>query len=101
MGTLDIKWGSKVTPSEIIYTPGNETFPKTKLGVITDHVGDKYLVTDEIISKGDKYYHFIDGDGLIHIAGSCTLTLAHLNALLDVKKLKRWQIKLVSTPQLK
>ena len=89
MGLLDISWGSKVTKEEVIYTPGNETVPETALGIITDFDGTKYLVTDETINRGDKYYHFIDGDGLVHTAPSCTYTLSELNALLDVHKLTR------------
>lgn len=88
MGLLDISWGSNIEQSEIIYTPGDETNPKTKLGIITNWDGTKYLVTDNIINKGDKYYHFIDGDGFIHKASNCKLTLAQLNSLLDVKKLE-------------
>ncbi len=91
MGTIEISWGSKVTPYEIIYTAGNKTTPTTKYGIITDQHGDDYLVVDETINKGDKYYHFIDGDGLIHIAPNCTLTLHHLNQILDVYKLIPWK----------
>jgi hypothetical protein len=87
MGLLDISWGSKVDKSEIIYTPGEKTIPKTQYGIITDHIGNEYLVTDETLTEGDKYYHFIDGDGLIHTAGKCTLTLSYLNNLSDVYKL--------------
>ena len=90
MKTTEISWGSKIDPSEITYTPGNETIPKTKYGIITDQHNDNYLVVDEFIRGGDKYYHFIDGDGLIHTASNCTITLSHLNSLLDVKKLIKW-----------
>lgn len=87
MGTTEISWGSSVTSCEILYTPGDKTIPKTKYGIITDQHGDNYLVVDDRLHKGDKYYYFIDGDGLIHIAPNCTLTLYNLNNLLDVKKL--------------
>ena len=82
-GLLDISWGSKITRSEITYVPGNETTPNTPLGIIIDHLGREHLVTDETLTKGDKYYHFIDGDGLIHTVGNCTATLANLNSLFN------------------